>query len=158
MHEITAGHRSLSSTISCVTDRTRFLPVTMTGRFSKFNSISYTEDRHELRVTGTKCVLTDTMSGTGQIFISGAEYWRDLSFEILVGGLSNFFLGSSLECRRYVVDLCSIMISTHYLHSLLAWILSRQNWNILQLSLHHNTLLSLAFCPFWFQSGFALPL
>ena len=73
VHEITAGHRSLSGTISCVTDRIRFLPVTMTGRFSNFNSISYTEDRHELRVTGTKCRLSDTMSGTGQIFISGTE-------------------------------------------------------------------------------------
>ena len=72
VHEITAGHRSLSGTISCVTDRIRFLPVTMTGRFSNFNSISYTEDRHELRVTGTKCRLLDTMSGTGGIFISGA--------------------------------------------------------------------------------------
>ena len=73
VHEITAGHRSLSGTISCVTDRIRFLPVTMTGRFSNFNSISYTEDRHELRVTGTKCRLPDIVSGTGEIFISGAE-------------------------------------------------------------------------------------
>ena len=72
VHEIFAGHRSLSGTISCVTDRIRFLPVTMTGRFSKFNNISYTEDRHELRMTGTKCQLPDTMSGTGEIFISGA--------------------------------------------------------------------------------------
>ena len=39
VHEITAGHRSLSDTISCVTDRICFLPVTMTGRFSNFNSI-----------------------------------------------------------------------------------------------------------------------
>ena len=45
------GHRSLSDTILYVTDRIRFLPVTMTGRFSNFNSISYTEDRHELHVT-----------------------------------------------------------------------------------------------------------
>ena len=49
-----------------------FLPVTMTDRFSNFNSISYTDDRHELRVTGTKCRLPDTMSGTSKIFISGA--------------------------------------------------------------------------------------
>ena len=48
VHEITAGHRSLSGTNSCVTDRIRFLPVTLTGRFSNFNSILYTEDRHEL--------------------------------------------------------------------------------------------------------------
>ena len=73
VHEITAGHRSLSGTISCVTDKIRFLPVTMTGRFSNFNSTSYKEDRHELRVTGTKCGLPDTMSDTGEIFISGAE-------------------------------------------------------------------------------------
>ena len=46
----------------------------MTGRFSKFNSISYTEDRHELRMAGTKCRLSDMKSGTGEIFISGAEY------------------------------------------------------------------------------------
>ena len=71
MHEITAGHRSLSGTISCVTERIRFLPVTMTGRFSNFNSTLYTEDRHELRVTGRKCRLPDSMSGTGEIFISG---------------------------------------------------------------------------------------
>ena len=38
VHEITAGHRSLSGTISCMTDGIRFLPVTMTGRFSNFNS------------------------------------------------------------------------------------------------------------------------
>ena len=65
MHEITAGHRSLSGTISCVADRIRFLPVTMTGRLSNFNSILYTKDRHVLRVTGTKCRLPDTMSGNG---------------------------------------------------------------------------------------------
>ena len=65
VHEITAGHRSLSGTISCVTDRIRFLSVAMTGRFSNFNSISYTEDWHKLRVTSTK-------SGADDIFISGA--------------------------------------------------------------------------------------
>ena len=70
VHEITAGHRSLFSTISSVNDRICFLPVTMTGWFSNFNSISYTEDRHELQVTGTKCRLLDTISGTGEIFIS----------------------------------------------------------------------------------------
>ena len=47
VHEITAGHRSLSGTISCVIGSIRFLPVTMTGRFSNFKSISYTE--HEVR-------------------------------------------------------------------------------------------------------------
>ena len=55
VHEITADHQSLSSTISCVTDRIRFLLVTMSDRFSNFNSISYKEDRHELRVTSAKC-------------------------------------------------------------------------------------------------------
>ena len=44
----------------------------MTGRFSNFNSISYTEGQHELRVAGTKCRRPDTMSGTGKIFIPGA--------------------------------------------------------------------------------------
>ena len=73
VHEITAGQRSLSGTISYVTARIRFLPVTMTGRFSNFNSISYTEDRYGLRVTGTKCRLPDTMSGTGEISISGTD-------------------------------------------------------------------------------------
>ena len=72
VHEITAGHRSLSGMISCVTDRIRFLPVTMTSRFSNFNSISYTEDQHELRATNTNCRLPDTMSSTDEIFISGA--------------------------------------------------------------------------------------
>ena len=42
VHKITAGHRSLSGAISRVTDRIRFLPVTMTGRFSNYNSILYT--------------------------------------------------------------------------------------------------------------------
>ena len=32
----------------------------------------YSSDQHELRVTGTKCRLPDTMSGTVKIFISGA--------------------------------------------------------------------------------------
>ena len=73
MHEITVGHQSLSDTISRVTDRICFLPVTMTGRFLNFNSIPYTEDRHELRVTGKKHRLSDTISGTGKIFISGAD-------------------------------------------------------------------------------------
>ena len=72
VHALTAGHRSMCGTISCVTDRIRFLPVTMTGKFSNFNSISYTEDRHELRVPDTRCQLPDTMSGTGEIFISGS--------------------------------------------------------------------------------------
>ena len=40
--------------------------------FSNFNSTSYTEDRHELRVTDTRCRLTDTKSAIGEIFISGA--------------------------------------------------------------------------------------
>ena len=72
VHEINAGHRSLSGTISCVTERIRFLPVTMTGRFSNFNSKSYREDRHKMQVIDTKCQLPDTMSGTSEIFISGA--------------------------------------------------------------------------------------
>ena len=67
VHEITAGHWSLSNTISCVTDRICFLPVTMTGKFSNFNSTSYSKDRHELQVTETKCPLPDTMSSTGEI-------------------------------------------------------------------------------------------
>ena len=52
---------SLSGTISCVTDMIRFLPVTMTCRFLNFNSITYTEDRHEssdrheLQIAGTRC-------------------------------------------------------------------------------------------------------
>ena len=37
-----------------MTDRIRLLPVTVTGRFSNFNNVSYTEDRHRLRVTGKK--------------------------------------------------------------------------------------------------------
>ena len=74
MHEINAGHRSLSGTISCVTDRIHFLPVTMTERFSNVNRISYTDDRHESRVTGTKCRLPDTMSGTDEIFVSGTDF------------------------------------------------------------------------------------
>ena len=63
MHEISPGHRSLSGTIPYVSDRIRFLPVTMTSGFSNFNNISYTDDQHESRVTGTKCWLPDTMSG-----------------------------------------------------------------------------------------------
>ena len=52
VHEISDGHRSLSDTISFVTDRFRFLPVTMTGRFSNFNSISYTKDRLKVPAAG----------------------------------------------------------------------------------------------------------
>ena len=75
VHEISAGYRSLSSTISCVTDRIRFLPVTHDLQVFKFQwYISYTEDRHELRMAGAKCRLLDTMFCTGEIFISGAEY------------------------------------------------------------------------------------
>ena len=59
-------------TISCVTSRIRFLPVTKTGRCSKFNSISYKEDWHKLRVIGRKYRLPDTMSRISEIFISGA--------------------------------------------------------------------------------------
>ena len=59
-------------TISCVTNRIRFLPVTKTGRCSKFNSISYKEDWHKLRVIGRKYRLPDTMSRISEIFISGA--------------------------------------------------------------------------------------
>ena len=85
VHKITAGHLSLSSMISCVTDRIRFLLVTVSGRFSNFNSTSYTEDRHELRVTGTKCRLLDMMSDTGKIFISDAkvECQNDITVDIL---------------------------------------------------------------------------
>ena len=54
----------------------------MTGMFSNFNSISYTDDLYELRVIGMKCRLPDTMSGTGEIFISGADI--DLIFDKLV--------------------------------------------------------------------------
>ena len=67
VNEITAVHRSLSSTISCVTDRIRFLPVTHDLQVFKFQwYISYTEDRHELR-----------MAGTGEIFISGAAQFSE---------------------------------------------------------------------------------
>ena len=83
-HDITAGHRSLSGTISCVTERIRFLPVIVTSRFSNFNSTSYKEDRHELRVTGTKCRLPDMMSDTVKIFISGAADLISFTMKILV--------------------------------------------------------------------------
>ena len=46
----------------------------MTDKFSYLNSISCTEDRHELRVTGMKWRLPDIVSGTGEIFISGAAH------------------------------------------------------------------------------------
>ena len=74
VHEIAAGHRSLSGMISCVTDRIRFLPVTMKG-FMKGCATSFGMpqklpsahcDRYKLR-------LTDTMSGTSQILISGTD-------------------------------------------------------------------------------------
>ena len=64
--------------------------------------MSYTEDRHEFRVTGTKCRLSDTMSGTGQIFISGAdgvfikrlELFQSIHFEEsnqFLSGISNIW-------------------------------------------------------------------
>ena len=37
-HKIAAGQRSLSGTNSCVTGRNYFLPVTMSGKFSKFRN------------------------------------------------------------------------------------------------------------------------
>ena len=100
MHEITAGHRSLSGTISCVTDRIRFLRVTMTGRFSNFNSISYTENRHELRVTGKKCRLPDSMSGTGEIFISGAAFHLQERKDINSHGRRKLEWNVPKKCRR----------------------------------------------------------
>ena len=77
-----------------MTDRIHFLPVTMTGRFSNFNSISCTEDRHELGVTGAKCRLPDAMSGTGEIFISGAELPTTLLSKVTIGARLN---------RKYLV-------------------------------------------------------
>ena len=104
VHEITAGHRSLSGTISCVADRIRFLPVTMTGRFSNFNSISYTEDRHELRVTGIKYRLPDTMCGTGEIFISGAV-WVKIIYILLMAWWLH-----PLVYRRLLYSICWIIL------------------------------------------------
>ena len=48
VHEITAGHRSLSGTITCVTDRIRFLPVTLAAGLQI--SILYHTQK-----TGTNC-------------------------------------------------------------------------------------------------------
>ena len=70
-HEITASHQSLSDAISCVTDKIRFLLDTVTGRFSNFNSISYAEDRHKLRVTGTKCQ-------------HGVRHWQNIYFRCCI--------------------------------------------------------------------------
>ena len=81
MHEITAGHRSLSGTISRVTDR-----------FSNFDSISYTEDRQELRGSGTKGRQLHKMSGTGEIFISGAGYIRQCGVRSGMTNLLNLTL------------------------------------------------------------------
>ena len=112
VHEITAGHRSLSGTISCETDRIRFLPVTMTKRFSNFNSIPYTEDRHKLRVASTKCQLLDTMSGTGQIFISGAGYVVNACQNQKVSKKGRLFVFSSYWFRnnkkKYLNDKFSV--------------------------------------------------
>ena len=93
VHEITASHWSLSGTISCVTDRIRFLPITMTSRFSNFNSISYKEDRHELRLTNTKCRLPGIVSGTGEIFMSGADHDQILPF------LSYLLMWNARSCK-----------------------------------------------------------
>ena len=61
----------------CCLRTLQFSLLTMTDRYSNFNIISYTEDRHELRVTDTKCRLPDTMSATCEISISGADYlWK----------------------------------------------------------------------------------
>ena len=84
VHRITAGHRSLSGTISCVTYRIRSLPVTMTGRFSNFNSISYIDDQHELGVTGTKCQLPDTMSGSRHFLPVTRNSSRSSVYDILL--------------------------------------------------------------------------
>ena len=54
LHEITAGYPPLSGAISHYV-RIPFLPVTMTGRVSNFNSTSYTEDWHKLRTQVVLC-------------------------------------------------------------------------------------------------------
>ena len=56
MHEITAGHRSLSGTLSSVTDRICFLPVTMTGRFSNFNISIFHDVRHWQKIYFRRCL------------------------------------------------------------------------------------------------------
>ena len=84
VHEITAGHRSVSDTISCVTDRICFLPVTMTGKFSNFNSTSYTKDRHDLQVTKMKCPLPDTMSGGRDFVPVTRNLCRAYVYDILI--------------------------------------------------------------------------
>ena len=53
VHEITAGHRSLSGTITCVTDRIPFLPVTMTGRYIIYRRPArIASDRHKVPTAG----------------------------------------------------------------------------------------------------------
>ena len=54
-----------------MTDRIRFLPVAMTGRFSNFNCIEYTEDRH---ASDRHEVLT----AGGEISISGAGLGNEI--------------------------------------------------------------------------------
>ena len=55
VHKITAIHWPPPGTISCVNDRICFLPVTMTGTFSNFNSMSYKIDWHECPALNADC-------------------------------------------------------------------------------------------------------
>ena len=70
VHEIAAGHRSLSGTISYVTDRIRFLTVTMAGSIFKFQQFiifrrpaRIASDRHKVPTAG-----------------HDARYWRNIYF------------------------------------------------------------------------------
>ena len=112
VHEITVGHRSLSGTISFMTDRIRFLPVSMTGRFSNFNSISYTEDRHELHVTGAKCRLLEIVSGTSKIFISGAMYYWNLK------NCQSLWPADNESCRSHMKSFRTVTDDRRLFHAL----------------------------------------
>ena len=114
MHEITTGHWSLSGTISCVTNRIHFLPVTMTGRCSKFNSISYKEDRHKLRVISRKYRLPDTMSRISKIFISGAALINVRCFFSIWRGL---IFNKMFPCLTYCINkILQVIFSKTWLH------------------------------------------
>ena len=100
-------------------DRIRFVPVTMTSRFLNFNSISYTEDRHELRVSGTACRLLETMSGTGEIFISGTVVYNFKQYFNVFVDLDTFLYQSYSYHNRISSNLVRLFVIYYYRHNFL---------------------------------------
>ena len=80
-----------------------FLPVTMTGRFSNFNSISYKEYRKELQVTGTRCRLRHDVLHWWNIYFRGCEGLRNSLIAWLILFFNSFL---NLKICNCIFSLC----------------------------------------------------